>query len=103
MRSAKASPMATSLTFLSALSAWEAAPVPRPPQPMRPIFSTSLPAACAFCAIASCEAAMAAADVLRKSRREDCIGPPKRKTLLRSVAKRLLGKWVQLDVAEQHL
>src|SRR5260221_3237921 len=46
MRSAKASPMATSRTPGAPFRASEAAPVPRPPQPMRPILISSLPAAC---------------------------------------------------------
>src|SRR5262249_30307541 len=71
--SAKTSPSATSLTFLSAWRACVAAPVPRPPQPTRPTRSRSLPAAWTLPGPVKWLARVApatAAEALRKSRRE---------------------------------
>ena len=67
-RSAKASPMATSLTLGSACRACAAAPVPRPPQPIRPMRSVSLPAA--WTSGAEPRATAPAAAAARNSRRD---------------------------------
>src|SRR5262249_42366756 len=92
-RSSKASPIATSCTFLSARSACDAAPVPRWPQPIRPTRIVSLPVAW------TCGTAVSApvtAAVLRNSRRLGVFGTA-------APFRSLLLQRLQLELADVQL